>query len=128
MTEEIEEEAESFVCPDCGFEATNGAGLAGHRRLTHSLPTKKDDYGKYADGVLESVKSTLGVQMEALIQRLRELDEDNAVLTRLIESVGNGVIKSSDGKMSWCQDDLKAIKRKIVPSKYTLEHLKEEDE
>ena len=47
------------------------------------------------------------------------------VLGRLIESIGNGLIKSND-KISWCEDDIKGLKYiGVKPSEFTLKHVRE---
>jgi len=47
------------------------------------------------------------------------------VLGRLIESIGNGLIKSN-GEIAWCEDDIKGLKYiGVKPNEFTLNHVRE---
>jgi DNA-directed RNA polymerase subunit M/transcription elongation factor TFIIS len=52
-------------------------------------------------------------------------DHRFTVLGRLIESIGNGLIKSN-GEIAWCEDDIKGLKYiGVKPGEFTLKHVRE---
>jgi hypothetical protein len=141
MAEVLEVKPE-FVCPDCGFKAVNGKGLSGHMRLAHQHPTKQDGFKEYVDEVLEKLEGAwedqFRVRLEAeakrnegqlalntsTIELCKAFNEDFKIVGKLIESVGNGLIKS-DRRAEWCEDDIKGFKALgIEPQSFTLEHVK----
>lgn len=108
----MDETKESFVCPTCGLEYKNGAGLAGHMRLAH----KKEEKSQFiaVDIAAEA--------MRLLEKRFDEQNEKFKIIGRLIESVGNGLIQTNDSA-KWCKDDLKGFYAiRVEPKTFTKEH------
>jgi hypothetical protein len=113
-------------------------------RLAHAKPTRKDDYGKYVDGILEKLESAwedlFSKRLEAEEKRCKDIDERFVALTSalkaleeglrnealLIQTVGNMVIKYSDGKIQWSKADAKYFEFLGVPLQgFTLPGKKE---